>query len=170
MDFKTGEDLKKWRKENHMTHKELAEKIGYTTDHLCHIENEAQGSKPLSKRLIKALTDLDADLNPVAEIEPLVEQLNKLREFSIFSKEIKDIENCFVSLMELPKNTYDGSAAYLAWIIVTLKKLMEIKELPLSKNEILYSELNKEFGSLLREAKIYLTKRNITIIDDRKSK
>lgn len=46
--FKTGEDLREWRKKMHLTQKELSLKINYSVSRIAHIEGSSEN---LSKKI-----------------------------------------------------------------------------------------------------------------------
>lgn len=158
--FDNGQDLKNWRKENHLTQEKLAELTGYTKDHISKMERNIT---PLTNKLLSQVERLDLMYHPpVKELPPIAKQWEAIdyirnyfpEEFDIIEKEIIELISVKVNTMNLGK-----PEAYLKFIALTLGNLIKIANSKYEGEEQYKTEVWPYFQEMSKEARIYLKKK-----------
>ena len=122
-EIKTGEDLREWRKKNKLSQRKLAEKIGYTPQHVCQLE---KGDKMLSDKLIFEVKKLNRELNPAEDYEAIFDALNS--NIYEIGEAYKDFEKKIIDIL-LRKHQFcspEQSAKYYKYMSECLEALLYI--------------------------------------------
>ena len=154
----TGFDLKVWRKNNHLTQKELADRISYSVSRISHIEF---GNVSLSNKLIQQVEKLDMLLHPHIKKDPISEKWDSIKYYSnIYGDEISVIEEEIIKLLTINVNKMglDNTEAYLKFIGSAFTNLAQINTVSFSDNDEGKKPALKLFNNTYREALVYLRK------------
>lgn len=154
----TGTDLKAWRKENHLTQRELADRISYSTSRISHIE---YGNAVLPKKLIHQIEKLDMLFHPQTKKDPISEKWDAIAYYSnIYGDEMSVIEEGILSLLTInvDKIGFDNTGAYLQFIGRALKDLAKVNTVSFSDSGEGKEPARKLFNNAYREALVYLRK------------
>lgn len=157
-DMNTGFDLKAWRKANHLTQKELAEKTSYSISRISHIE---YGNVSLPKKLLNEIEKLDMLFHPVIKKDPISEKWDSISYYSnIYGEEMSVIEDGIVKLLTINvgKMGFDNTEAYLKFLGIALKNLSKVESVPFTDTKEGKEPALQLFNTMYREALIYLRK------------
>lgn len=156
-DLKTGNDLKVWRKNNHLTQKELAGKLSYSVSRLSHIESD---NEPLSKKLILQVEKYNDYLHPKKRPNPIILTIKNLKQFNlIYGNEIAMIEKGIVELLTLDTNNgYDNPHEYLKFIASTWSNLSKFRDLDYTDEGMM--EARKIINTIQKDAFTYISKKH----------
>ncbi len=124
MDMNNGQDLRDWRKKNHITQDALAEMIDYNKSRICHIET---GNEILSKKIRDAILRVDARINPKDDCV-----INAWRELKTYGQgPIKDEVDSLITTLPVllsPKvGDVDTMFAYMEFLSRVVKDLLRIR-------------------------------------------
>lgn len=158
--FETGQDLKKWRKENHLTQDKLAELTGYSKDHISKMERNIT---PLTNKLITQINKLDLHYHPpVKELSPIAKQWEAIDYIrSYFSEEFHLIEKEIIELISVKVNTMnlDKPEAYLKFIGIALGDIIKMVNINYENEELYKKEIDPLLIDIKKEARLYLKKK-----------
>ena len=155
--FETGQDLKKWRKENHLTQDQLAELTGYSKDHISKMERNVT---PLTNKFITQANKLELLYHPpVKELSPLAKQweaIDYIRRY--FPEELHIIEKEIIELISVKVNTMnlDKPEAYLKFIGIALGDIIKMLNLNYENEELYKKDINPLLIDIRKEARLYL--------------
>lgn len=145
MILESGKNLKEWRKKNHLTQQQLAERTGYSKDRISHIEAE---DSPVSSKLKRYVQEIDDELHPAPPKPPLLvttwQQVmeNNAKRNNFFNKELDKIEQNISRILANIPNGYDKTIAYLSMIECWTNTLIEMLNLPYTTEEEYKKSLN----------------------------
>lgn len=132
MEIKTGSNLKKWRKKNHLTQKELAQKIGYSVYQISRIES---GDLAVTSKLESLIIRIDKELHPLGS--RIFKKINEIYENRLsyksaerrkFESDIQEIETKMVELLNLEGIKKDKYRDYLNDVSLCLDIMLEVKD------------------------------------------
>ena len=119
-----GQDLRDWRKKNHITQDALAEMIGYNKSRICHIET---GNETLSKKIRDAVLRIDARMNPKDDC--VIDAWRKLKTYGYgpIKEEIDSLTAILPDLLSLKVGDIDTSIAYMRFLSQIAKDILIIR-------------------------------------------
>ena len=128
--IETGNDLRKWRKDNNLTQQQVADFSGYSKDRIAHIEAE---DSPISKKLKRHIIQENAKLNPqkpllLVTIEKFLTYNEERNHF--FDKEIKPLEEKIsIIFKNIPKG-FEKTSAYLTLLDIWCNSFIKMINTP----------------------------------------
>lgn len=125
MIFLTGYDMKNWRQEHGLTQKDLADKIGYAKDRISHLETDNGGKNRLSKRMQKALTDLDDSLSDTL-IYAWRRRITDTTFTKIFSDELTSLGKVLSRAIDDTPKTFRSTVAYLELLTLYIETFLQV--------------------------------------------
>lgn len=157
--IQTGSQLQIWRKENHLTQKQLAELTNYSTDRISKIESQ---NIPIPSKLLNHIDELNILYHPPAkEPTPLAKQWEALEPLqNLFPKEFEALEKELIELLSLKINIQRLSLteSYLSFISLSLKNLILIANAQYINEEHYKKEILPLLQQINKEARAYLKK------------
>lgn len=157
--IETGSQLKLWRKDNHLTQRELAKLTNYSTDRISKIESK---DIKIPQKLIAKIEELDLLYHPVLKINPIIEKWENIEHIrNFYPNEFKVIENNIIDLLNINTNTtFDTIEYYLKFIGTSLGKIKEMTRHQYTDEETFKKEINPIASEIYRESRIYLKKKS----------
>lgn len=147
-----GEELKQWRKENHLTQQELADQTGYSKDWISKIETK---KAKISERLnlkIEKIEEINPPANPIAEKLTEIDSIKKL-----YPDKVKTIEDKFIDLLTISKSeSFESIEAYLDFIGVSLNKIKEMSMHKYIDKESFREDIFPLANEICKAARTYL--------------
>lgn len=156
MTINTGKDLKKWRKENNLTQKQLADLTGYSKDRIAHVESK---DIPVSNRLKRQILQENNNLNPP---KPLllktIEQFlyyNKERNY-YFSIEIKPLEENITTIFNSIPKGFEKTKDYLTLLNTWCCAFLQMMSTTYTTQNEYNNKTNKILGNLRKYTREYI--------------
>lgn len=156
--IETGNDLRKWRKDNNLTQQQVADFSGYSKDRIAHIETE---DSPISKKLKRRIIQENAKLNPqkpllLVTIEKFLTYNEERNHF--FDKEIKPLEEKIsIIFKNIPKG-FEKTIDYLTLLDIWCDSFIKMINTPCDNQNDYNNNVNNILGRLRKNTKEYIIK------------
>lgn len=156
--IETGNDLRKWRKDNNLTQQQVADFSGYSKDRIAHIEAE---DSPISKKLKRHIIQENAKLNPqkpllLVTIEKFLTYNEERNHF--FDKEIKPLEEKIsIIFKNIPKG-FEKTSAYLTLLDIWCNSFIKMINTPCDNQNDYNNNVNNILERLRKNTREYIIK------------
>ena len=156
--IETGNDLRKWRKDNNLTQQQVADFSGYSKDRIAHIEAE---DSPISKKLKRHIIQENAKLNPqkpllLVTIEKFLTYNEERNHF--FDKEIKPLEEKIsIIFKNIPKG-FEKTSAYLTLLDIWCNSFIKMINTPCDNQDDYNNNVKNILGKKKKNTREYIIK------------
>ena len=156
--IETGNDLRKWRKDNNLTQQQVADFSVYSKDRIAHIEAE---DSPISKKLKRHIIQENAKLNPqkpllLVTIEKFLTYNEERNHF--FDKEIKPLEEKIsIIFKNIPKG-FEKTSAYLTLLDIWCNSFIKMINTPCDNQNDYNNNVNNILERLRKNTREYIIK------------
>ena len=156
--METGNDLKKWRKNNNLTQQQVADFSGYSKDRIAHIEAE---DSPISKKLKRHIIQADAKLNPQKPL--LLITMEKFLAYNeernhFFDKEIKALEEKITIIFKNIPRAFERTIDYLTLLDIWCASFIKMINTQCNNSNTYNDNVNNILEKLRKNTREYITK------------
>ena len=146
----------KWRQENRISQKMLAEEIHYSVSRISHIET---GDLPLTQKIKDQIKKYDKQLHPSVKRSALDQKWQKIAYYSnIYGDEMRQIEAGLIDLLDIQVDGvgYDKTGNYLDFLGRALTELCKLKPTSSENNDDVKERCKSVANYIYKEGTVLL--------------